>query len=588
MGKIVLAKSKIFDNLSKSIHKNKISLVEAVVTVFLLYVYLLAVEKFVPEGVNKAFVTDMQKGILYIFIIFFVAIALIPPVLNNIKSYQLRHLDYIKTSDFFLIFLPLTPIVQYILLNQDSLSLYGSFNLLIVALLLAILVVLSIPVALSILASRIIFMSLGTALLFMFFNMPTLAQNYSWHKNGEIHIQLTVFLLVFFGLLFLYKLNDKFLKIMIVFFFISNSLITFSTSLSKHKPSQEKNNNIALLSHVIDTPMTVKPDIYLLAYDSYVSNETMLQYGIDNSKQETYLEEQDFKIYNGVYSIGSNTLYTMSRVLNISTSYPGITSQIFAGKSNLHKMLRNKGYTLGGVMKDPVFWEKKIPILDTYYPINHGDIEQGYKIIFNSILEGAFNFDAPVKFGQFNENEFLSKKREFMNTSLHPKFLYMHTGPYHSQNSGRCLKNETTLFEKRLIKSNKEMKVDIETIQNNNPDALIIVMGDHGPYLTGNCTVLYKDDFKTVDQVTRLDIQDRFGAFLAIKWPKSLEVLDDKIKVIQDVFPAVFATLLKDKSILTKMAIAPNTLDRSASDAQVINGIIKGGINDGEALFISK
>ena len=239
-GGIVLVLLKKINNFVKSSCIKYISLVEFIFAVLLLYVYLLVVEAYFPEGINNDFVTEIKPSLIYLILYLLLSLALIPSLYLGIKSYQFHPLKNINASDFIIVLLPLTPIIQYIILNQDTLSLYGLFYLLVISLVAAILVVISIPALLSIFASRILFMSLGTALLFILLHMPTLAQNYSWHKNGEIHIQLTVFLLVFFGLLFLYKLNDKFLKIMIVFFFISNSLITFSTSLNKYKPSQEK------------------------------------------------------------------------------------------------------------------------------------------------------------------------------------------------------------------------------------------------------------------------------------------------------------------------------------------------------------
>ena len=56
----------------------------------------------------------------------------------------------------------------------------------------------------------------------------------------------------------------------------------------------------------------------MLTYDAYVGNETMLQYGIDNSEQESYLKNLGFKIYNGTYSISNNSLLTMGSVLDVS------------------------------------------------------------------------------------------------------------------------------------------------------------------------------------------------------------------------------------------------------------------------------
>jgi len=165
--------------------------------------------------------------------------------------------------------------------------------------------------------------------------------------------------------------------------------------------------------------------------------------------------------------------------------------------------------------------------------------------------------------------------------------MYTHTGPGHSQNSGQCRDNETAIHAKRVRIANKEMKEDVETIIKNDPNAIIIVNGDHGPKLTGNCTRL--DNFMKKDEVSRLDIQDRFGAFLAIRWPNTFTVYDKNLTVLQDIFPAIFATLYKDKKIFNVLKVKPLTADgqeNRTAGVRIDNGIIKGGINDGELLFI--
>ena len=70
------------------------------------------------------------------------------------------------------------------------------------------------------------------------------------------------------------------------------------------------------------------------------------------------------------------------------------------------------------------------------------------------------------------------------------------------------------------------MKQDIEAIIANDPEAIIVIAGDHGPSLTKNCSILGKDDYN-LSEISRLDIQDRFATFLAIRWPtKDFEKYD--------------------------------------------------------------
>ena len=60
----------------------------------------------------------------------------------------------------------------------------------------------------------------------------------------------------------------------------------------------------------------------------------------------------------------------------------------------------------------------------------------------------------------------------------------------------------------------------------------------------------------------------------------------DDITVLQDLFPAIFAYLFEDEKIL-EAKVAPRTIENETIiGAAVNNGIIIGGINDGEPLFL--
>ena len=243
------------------------------------------------------------------------------------------------------------------------------------------------------------------------------------------------------------------------------------------------------------------------------------------------------------------------------------------------------GYKVGIVVPyGEGYFKNKIPVTDFYYPKNS---QKGYEVILKSILEGEFRFDAEITYSEARRKDFISKKREFMGWTYSPQFMYTHTGPDHSPNSGQCRWDEKTRFKKRLETANIEMTRDVEKIIKNDPNAIIIINGDHGPYLTENCTSL--NNFKKKEDVSRLDVQDRFGAFLAIKWPKTYEVHDENLTVIQDIFPAVFSTLYRDKKIFNVLKVEPFTADVHAnrtSGVRINNGIIEGGINDGEPLFM--
>ena len=121
----------------------------------------------------------------------------------------------------------------------------------------------------------------------------------------------------------------------------------------------------------------------------------------------------------------------------------------------------------------------------------------------------------------------------------------------------------------------------------NDPSGIIIIAGDHGPYLTKNC-IGTKGDYN-ISEISRLDIQDRYGTFLAIKWPTDEFSKYDEITVLQDIFPAIFAYMYQDVEFL-ELQIEPSIKGYSyrLSGVSVNDGIIIGGIDDGEPLFISE
>jgi hypothetical protein len=307
----------------------------------------------------------------------------------------------------------------------------------------------------------------------------------------------------------------------------------------------------------------------------------MLSYGIDNSDQENYLKSQDFVLYPKTYSVGSSTLSSMNKVFNVSIDPYGHIVRAVAGDGIVKKILRENGYKVSGIFPSDYMFRSVGPLYDDYFPKK---AISSYKLLLTGILIGEFRFDIGLR--TINHDEYIKYKRDFFNQKTNePFFIYTHSDlPDHSQNSGKCLENEIDLFKDRLDEANQEMKQDISLILEHDPGAILIVAGDHGPYLTKNCTATNGSYDKS--EISRVDIQDRLGTFLAIKWPSDDYELYDQIVVLQDLFPSIFAYLYKDPSIL-QSKIEPNTLDAEyISGVSVKNGTIIGGIDDGELLFL--
>lgn len=538
------------------------------------------------EGVNPHFASRMARfltvvavGAILIFFIIFKAKQGRRPIF---KSSHVR--PYF--SDFLLLFLPLTPVSQYILSNQEFLSLVETLYVLLFFVIFSCIYIFLLPLLLGMRMPTRTLMISGLAFVFTMTNMALLSDFFAWFEEGALRKQLAVFGAVFLGSWLLYNLNQK--KVLYIFIainFVANSALQLWSQDSgmENSASIMEENKLLLLAREGEPVFT--PNIYLLVYDAYVPNETMLGYGIDNRAQEDYLRELGFELYPHTYSIGSTTLGTMSRVLNASTEYYGNVRTAVSGNGIAHQLLRDLDYEIYGLFYSDFMFSGVNESYD--FSIPERSLSPSVQLV-KSILIGEFRFDiVDMGYGNQTRDQFVASKRSvFKETSEDRVFMYMHSNlPAHSQNSGACLDNEISLFEERLALANLEMQMDLNVITENDPSALVIVAGDHGPYLTKNCYVT--TDVYDISEITRLDIQDRHATFLAIKWPTEGFVRYDEIKILQDLFPAIFAYLYQDETILEARIepVIPVT-QSSISGVSVDNGIILGGLDDGEPLFL--
>jgi hypothetical protein len=533
-----------------------------------------------PRSVNPVF-TGRLWDCLQIAL---AAVVLLVIVLRLTRPEQRLELRYavqkIPPADYILLLLPLTPVVQYLFANQSMLSPADALVILACFALLTLVLVYAVPALLGALSSTRLLMSLGLAFVFSVCSMAVLSQSFSWFESGSLKVQLPFFIAVFLVAWFLLSLkNRKIMLLVVALYFAANSLSQYLTQAGAEEQTSTENRLQALVDERTP-PLT--PSIYLLVYDAYVGNETMLAYGIDNAAQEDYLRGQGFTLYPQAYSVGAETLESMSKVLNASTEGGGKRKSVSGGGA-VQQALKSLGYTTYGIFPYDYMFRGVGSSYDVSLPETN---TAAYVHMINAILMGEFRFD--VGFEEQTLDQFVEKKIGILaSLPSSPVFVYTHsTFPGHSQNSGACLPDETQLYAGRLASANLEMKQDVETILARDPGAIIIVAGDHGPYLTKNCT----DTRKVYDlsEIDRLDIQDRFGSLLAVRWPSGEYDQYDDITVLQDLFPAVFAYLYQDGSFLELVDDPRIQNTRPTSGAEVIDGIISGGIDDGEPLFLSK
>lgn len=547
--------------------------------------YCLVLSAVLPEGVNKYFAFRSWG--------FFLALAVVAALLGLALSPRGKRLKFpakrpekITWSDLILLLLPMMPVVQYIIRNLEILYFEQIVLVMGAFLSFSLAFILVIPWLLCSLAGGRTLMLLGAAFSFTVFNMATLTSRYSWFEYGSLKIQWPLLAGLFAVLWLFYDLGYKqLLHVLVVVLFISNTTVQFFTANQTQVTGEvtyvaEQANRKNLSQLVADRKPLSTPSIYLLIYDAYPHNETLLSHGIDNGEQEKYLEDLGFTLYPNTYSVSSSSIPTMTRVLNASAEFDGSRTAV-AGSGVVQNLLSSFGYSTYGVFRSDFFFRGIEPRYDYSYP----EVEPPGLILSEAILMGEFRFDIGVHRQPIEEYR-SSKRQIFALDSPDPVFLYTHSHlPGHSRNIGKCLPNEAELFADRLGRSNEEMRLDLDILVRVHPEDIIIIAGDHGPWLSKNCAATTLGGYD-LSEISRQDIQDRFGTFLAIRWPSSDYAEFDDIETLQDLFPAIFGYLFNDPGILDAR-ITPVTLEPDwISGAQVIDGIIQGGVHDGEPLFV--
>jgi len=544
--------------------------------------YFESLSFFLPEGVNKAFVVRSAKWFLPVTIILFITYFSIIGLRKMKPQFFSSTGEKFYASDLILPLLPLTPVVQYIINNSDILSWLECIVIFCLFLSLASVLIFVVPLLYKNTDSIRPLMFLGMAFTFLITNMASLSRQFSWYGNGSLKIQLLILGGVWFISWLLFKINLRnFLYLLIAVNFASNSFLQIINREGTQSNADLNQTNNMLVRLIDSREPVVTPSIYLLVYDAYVANETMLAHGIDNRDQEQYLKDLGFKMYPHTYSVANDTIGSMSRVLNNSMSYYGNERRAVSGDGLIQNLLEKFGYKTYGVFGTDFVFRGIIPSYDYSFP---GSSSSSVSFLLTkAIFLGEMRFD--INFDEVSPEGYIEEKKIILsNVTEEPKFIYMHSKlPGHSQNSGDCRPNEIELFSERLALANVEMRQDTALVMENDPEAIVIVAGDHGPYLTKNCMIT-RDEYD-ISEITRLDIQDRNGTFLAIRWPSSdFEEYDD-ITVLQDLFPTIFAYIFEDQGLL-ESKIEPITVNGTRiSGVEVSDGTIVGGIHDGEALF---
>ena len=266
----------------------------------------------------------------------------------NLKKYMLN----IKYAIPYILF-TLIPVVRYLVANSGIFFTNEKVLLFSLFLFLSGVLIIIYSSFFDTIINLNLFKTFNASLLLLVYEMPSLTFNFDWinvlSKNYLV-------LIVFFIFIFFYLIsNNSLIQIystVLVFGIVSIIPNYFNSEVDRNFQDQKSTSPFNLING-IDNPVS----IILLVYDGYPQLETLEYLGIDNSKQVKYLLDNNFTIYNGVFSFENSTLGTMGGLFQGETKYYGQnnTRLITGGYSTLVEKLIDNNYVAFGIFSNSFY-----------------------------------------------------------------------------------------------------------------------------------------------------------------------------------------------------------------------------------------
>jgi hypothetical protein len=374
------------------------------------------------------------------------------------------------------------------------------------------------------------------------------------------------FIVLFAFVFFVVKLIDKYKKVLSIFFIcgaLYGLFAVFAVSSTQDGGGQQETNEIKVSDfapqELLDMDMKDTPNIYLFMHDAFPHKDLAAELDLDYSGIETILKENDFSVYD-VYSLADTTLPTMSSVFDIKdkwvsllTTTPVVTARarasniamgqgwmrVLSGYNFTNILLMDKGYQIwlegrlakyGANADDPL-----MAVMNKY-----GVIPQ----VLVGIMQGYLNtmMIKPPPQGSAMPTARLSKD----NAGKDKNFAWGVAGPSHSTYQFG-LSDEIRLWKPKYYRAIEEIREEVKIVISNDPDAIIIIMSDHGPHLLEEVGYFVENMPVPPNnmEIKPIHFRDKYGAVMAIRWPDKVRAskYDKDFVITQDLFPIVFAYL---------------------------------------------
>ena len=369
--------------------------------------------------------------------------------------------------------------------------------------------------------------------------------------------------------LLIYLINFRIINcLLIAQILISLSIFCFNYGTDKQQvPGQEIATS--------DLPkFKTKPNIYYFLCESYQNLSYVKEvFGYDSTEFLNRIKHRGYTVYDDIFSNSSYTLGTLTNIFTMNANILPPSSSVSldasswersvigGGKGNkLLEILKYNGYETSVYFKgDIYFFKSKGELLD-FTDVGFGirnllqPIEDTNSLMPH-LLYSIFSILNKTSNVEQDSLKILKMHLERSKNSSKPQFFAHrlqrtnHTPPIGYDYHHRQTFIDSQFYQNGVAEGNAEIETIIETIEINDPNSIIIFLGDHGAWtLRGfpinrspeDLLVALNEENVTLDSL----IKDMFYVFAAIKLPEGITTLEQFSPA--DIFTQLFGRLSQE------------------------------------------
>jgi hypothetical protein len=306
---------------------------------------------------------------------------------------------------------------------------------------------------------------------------------------------------------------------------------------------------------IVRAELDRKPNIYLLIADGYASFAYMRAKRIDVAGFRGWLDKRGFQVYDDTFSNYHATADSMLAMLTMqhhhyraskkSSEVIEAARKAIGGSNDLVQLLGENGFQTHYVHQSNYLLLQGCTA-DSCFP--RADEITGARVVLREILPRRVAGRNPgVETWPMTEfRREISAQLETRPADAAPQFRYIHMfvpGHVDYKVIGRCDEaTELKAYRRNVAAATRQIESIAGEIVRTDPGAVIVIAGDHGPFITNRCK-------HYVDIDSLAEYRDRVGILMAIRWPDGYDGrFDARIRTNVNVFRYVLASLMNGRT----------------------------------------